>query len=379
MVDTFLQNCLIFTRMLRTAGIPVSLEQSLEFGEGLTLVNVGDKEQVYHTARCLLLNRHENLRLFDTIFNRFWRQTTGQMQTAQPMPIAPRHNVKKQERFDISTYMAFKAKQGDQEVEMNDKAGTSSDIEILRKRPFSEMRPEELETIKQLMQQMEWQVSLRKTRRRVPNNQGDQLYLRKMMRKALTTGGTPIQMHYSARKIKQRPLILIADISGSMEKYSRLMLQFFYAISHRLKNVESFVFGTRLTRITHQLKIKNIDTAVSQAAREVNDWSGGTRIGASIHSFNHLWSRRVLRRGAVVIIISDGWERGDLTQLKKEMRYLQHRSHRLIWLNPLAGQPSYQPLVSGLTAVMQTIDDFLPIHNLQTLEELAEHLGAIRK
>lgn len=375
----FLQNTLIFTRMLRTAGIPVSLDQSLEFAEGLTLVDVGNREQVYHAARCLLLNRYENLRLFDTIFNRFWRQVTGQSQRAQPMPVAPRHNVPRQERFDISTYMAFKAKQGDREVEMNDKAGTFTDIELLKKRPFSQMTPEELATIKRLMQQMRWRISERQTRRRVPSHHGDQLHLRKMMRKALMTGGTPIQMHYSARKVKQRPLILIADISGSMEKYARLMLQFFYSVSHSLKNVESFVFGTRLTRLTHQLKIKNIDTAVDQAAREVNDWSGGTRIGESLHIFNHLWSRRVLRRGAVVIIISDGWERGDPSQLKREMRYLQHRSHRLIWLNPLAGHQTYQPKVEGMMTALPYIDDFLPIHNLQSLEELAEHLGTIGK
>ena len=376
-MEVFLKNTLTFTRMLRTAGIPVSLDQSMEFAEGLTLVNIGNREQVYFTARCLLLNRYENLRLFDTIFNRFWRQVTGQLQSAQPMPIAPRHNVKRQERFDISTYMAFKAKPGDREVELNDKVGTFTDVEILKKRPFSEMMPEELETIKRLMQQMKWRMSERQTRRRVPSHSGDVLYLRKMMRKALMTGGTPIQMHYSSRKIKQRPLILLADISGSMETYSRLLLQFFYSVSHSLKNVECFVFGTRLTRITHQLKIKNIDTAVDQAAREVNDWSGGTRIGESIHIFNHLWSKRVLRRGAVVIIISDGWEKGDPTQLKKEMRYLQHRTHRLIWLNPLAGKQTYQPHVEGMMAALPYVDDFLPIHNLQSLEELAEHLGKI--
>lgn len=374
----FLKNTLTLPHMLRTAGIPVSLDQALDYAEGLTLVDLGQREQVYHTARSLLLNRHENLRLFDTIFNRFWRQVTGQRQRVQPMPIAPRHNVKRQERFDISTYMAFKARQGDKEVEMNDKAGTFSDVELLKKRPFSEMTPEELEAIKRLMQRMKWRMSERATRRRVPSSNGDLLYLRKMMRKSLMTGGVPLQMHYSSRKVKKRPLILIADISGSMEKYARLLLQYFYSVSHSLKDVESFVFGTRLTRITQQLKLKNVDTAVSQAARAVYDWSGGTRIGESLHVFNQQWSKRVLRRGAVVIIISDGWERGDPTQLKREMRYLQHRSHRLIWLNPLAGRQTYQPVVEGMQTALPYIDDFLPIHNLQSLEQLAVHLEKIK-
>jgi uncharacterized protein with von Willebrand factor type A (vWA) domain len=162
-----------------------------------------------------------------------------------------------------------------------------------------------------------------------------------------------------------------------MEKYARLMLQFFYSVSHSLKDVESFVFGTRLTRITGQLKLKNIDRAIDDAAAEVIDWSGGTRIGESLHLFNQQWSRRVLRRGALVLIISDGWERGDVSLLEKEMRYLQHRCHRLIWLNPLLGRDNYKPLVEGMAAAVPYIDDFLPIHNLQSLTALAEHLAAL--
>jgi len=225
--------------------------------------------------------------------------------------------------------------------------------------------------------QMRWQVSLRRTRRRVSDPKGDILYLRRTLRSAAKFGGVPLDLAWLSKKIKQRPLVLIADISGSMEKYARLMLQFFYSVSHSLNNVESFVFGTRLTRITAQLKLKNIDRALDEAAREVVDWSGGTRIGESLKTFNQRWSRRVLRRGAVVLLISDGWERGDVSVLKREMRYLQHRSHRLIWLNPLLGKSTYQPLVEGMAAALPYVDDFLPIHNLQSLNALAEHLGAL--
>jgi uncharacterized protein with von Willebrand factor type A (vWA) domain len=177
--------------------------------------------------------------------------------------------------------------------------------------------------------------------------------------------------------VKERPFVLLADVSGSMDKYARLVLQFFYSVSHSLRHVECFVFGTRLTRITPQLKLKNIDRAIDEAAREVFDWAGGTRIGDSLKAFNQQWSRRVLRRGAVVLIISDGWERGDVSALTQEMRYLQHRCHRLIWLNPLSGRDTYRPTVEGMAAALPYVDDFLPIHNLQSLSELAQHLAKL--
>jgi uncharacterized protein with von Willebrand factor type A (vWA) domain len=175
----------------------------------------------------------------------------------------------------------------------------------------------------------------------------------------------------------QRPLVLLADRSGSMEKVSRLVLQFFYCMTHSLKDVECFAFGTRLTRLTPALKLRNIDSALNEAAHDVVDWSGGTRIGESLQVFNRQWSRRILRHGAVVLIISDGWERGDVQVLKQEMRYLHLRCHRLIWLNPLLGKENYQPLVEGMQAALRYVDDFLPIHNLQSLSLLGEHLRTL--
>lgn len=373
----FLPNILWLPRALRAAGVSVSLEQSINFTEALELVDVGNREQVFYAARSMLVNRKEHLTLFETIFNRFWQLHHINTAKGQAMPVAPRHDVKKRKQFNIVTYMAYKARQHDEEIEVVDKSGTFSQAEILQRKEFSQMAPEELETIKQLMQKMRWDVSLRETRRWVPDAQGNKLYLRHMLREATKYGGVPLKLAYQKRKIKQRPLILLADISGSMEKYARLMLQFFYSVSHSLKNVESFVFGTRLTRITASLKLKNIDRAIDDAARDVVDWSGGTRIGESLQLFNQQWSKRVVRRGALVLVVSDGWERGDVSLLAHEMRYLQRRCHRLIWLNPLLGRATYQPLVEGMAAAMPYIDDFLPIHNLQSLTALADHLASL--
>ena len=375
--ETFLTNLLTFTRLLHQAGLPVAPEQSRDFAQALTLVDIGSREQVYHTARSLLVTRQEHLDLFTTIFNRFWRTHGGsQLPQGQKAPIAPRHN-RPPEQFNIVTYMAYKAKHTDKEIDIADKSGTFSRAERLQNKLFADMTPEELEAIKQLMQEMRWELAQRQTRRRVPDKNGDQLHLRRALRAATRFGGVPLQLSWQSRKIKQRPFVLIADISGSMEKYGRLLLQFFYSFSHSFKNVECFVFGTRLTRITGQLKLKNIDQAVDEAARDVSDWSGGTRIGESLRIFNQQWSRRVLRRGAIALIVSDGWERGDVSVLRQEMRYLQHRCHRLIWLNPLLGRSNYQPLVEGMAAALPFVDDFLPVHNLQSLRELSQHLGGL--
>jgi uncharacterized protein len=162
-----------------------------------------------------------------------------------------------------------------------------------------------------------------------------------------------------------------------MDRYSRVLLQFVYAIEHGMANVESFVFGTRLTRITRLLRNRSIDSAMERVAEQVHDWSGGTRIGQSIQVFNTTWARRVLRNGAVVLIISDGWDRGDPDLLGQEMARLQRSSYRLIWLNPLLGSPRYEPLTRGMQAAIPFIDDFMPVHNLASLEALAEHLGTI--
>jgi uncharacterized protein len=372
----FLSNCLLFTRALRLAGLPIGLDQALAFTQALAWIDLGAREQVYHTGRALLVSRYEHLRLFDVIFNRFWRPLGESERRQQTMPRAPRHKLRDQP-FSIVTYMAAKAGLNDPEVDVGDKSGTASMVEVLQRKEFSQMTPEELERIKRLIQQMRWRISLRETRRRQRHRRGDMLHMRAVVRDAAQHDGRLTRLVWQRRKIKQRPLVIIADISGSMEKYARLLLQFLYSVAHALPRVECFVFGTRLTRITGQLKLRNIDQAIDQASREVVDWAGGTRIGESLRVFNRHWSRRVLGRGAVVLLISDGWEQGDPALLADEVRRLQRRCHRLIWLNPLLGRETYQPRVGGMQAVLPHIDDFLPIHNFQSLEVLAQRLGAL--
>lgn len=375
--DAFLQNCLIFTRMLRAAGVPVGMSQVVEFVRALSWIDLGSREQVFHTARALLISRAEHLKLFETVFSRFWRVTRLGARRQQTMPRAPRHRPHERP-FTVVTYMAYKARMADREIDVADKAGTASDLELLQRKEFSELSPEELERIKRLITQLRWRMSVRQTRRRRAERRGAILHLRAILRDSARYGGIPARLRWQRRTIKQRPLVIIADISGSMEKYARLLLQFSYSLLQSLPRVECFVFGTRLTRITARLRLRNIDQAIDQAAREVLDWAGGTRIGESLRSFNLRWARRVLGRGAVVLVVSDGWEQGDPQLLAEQVRRLRRRCHRLIWLNPLLGRSTYQARVGGMQAALPHIDDFLPIHNFQSLEVLAERLATLQ-
>lgn len=375
-VSFFSDNMVLFTRELRAAGIPISLGQVQDFLRALELVQIGDREQVFHAARAMLIGRHEHLRLFEALFNRFFTRARALEATPQTMPRAPRHKTH-EKPFDITTYMAYKARLFDEEVDVGEKSETYSAAEVLQHKDFSLLTPDELDTLKQVMQSMDWRISRRLTRRRMLDRRGDMLHLRKVIARAARLGGIPAQLAWQTRKEKPRPVVLIADISGSMEKYSRVLLLFFHCVTQRMLGVQSFVFGTRLSCITPQLKLKNIDVAIDQAGHDVADWAGGTRIGDSLAEFNRRWAKRVLHRGALCIIVSDGWERGDVLKLRREMRYLQHRCHRLIWLNPLVGQQSYQPRVDGMAAALPFIDDFLPVHNLESLIDLNRRLAAL--
>jgi uncharacterized protein with von Willebrand factor type A (vWA) domain len=224
---------------------------------------------------------------------------------------------------------------------------------------------------------MDWRLGTRQTRRRERATHGEFIDYRATLRRSLRHGGVPLELRRRRRKERMRPLVVICDISGSMDRYARLLLRFVHALEHGLDAVEVFVFGTRLTRITRQLRKRDVDDAITDVVKAVEDWSGGTRIGEAIKAFNYRWSRRVLRSGATVVIISDGWDRGDPVLLGREMARLQRSCRRLIWLNPLLGAPGYQPLTQGIRAALPFVDDFLPIHNLQSLEALADILCAV--
>jgi uncharacterized protein len=258
-----------------------------------------------------------------------------------------------------------------------DRSATYAFAEGLYSKDFSRLTAAELDRARELTKRQAWDLGRRSTRRMRAGRGGGVVDLAHTLRGSLRHGGEILSLETRVRRTKQRDLVLLCDISGSMDRYSRLLLQFVHTVRHAVGKVEAFVFGTRLTRITRQLRHREIHAALDDVAEYVVDWAGGTRIGESLHTFNQRWGRRVLSRGAVVVIISDGWDRGDIDLLAREMRRLQRSAYRLIWLNPLLGSAGYRPQTVGMAAALPFVDDFLPANNLKSLVQMAQLLQSV--
>lgn len=382
----FLHNLLLFGRLLRGLGLDVNPGRMIDLVHALGPVDLSRRSDFYHAARSLLVHRREDMPLFDEAFEVFWgkpaegrtaldlRTRGDRRRFRRPLPasLLPLRNP------EADTLQAAGARPaaGDQPPILQATL-TYSDREVLRHKDFGEMTDEELDAIKRLMAELVWQLGQRRTRRRRPGR-GRLFDLRRTVRRNLKYGGEVLEWARREPKFKPRPLVVIADVSGSMERYTRLLLHFTYSLAEGLdRKAEAFVFSTRLTRITRQMRGRNVDRALREVSRAVPDWSGGTRIGESIKTINFDWARRVLGRGAMVLLISDGWDRGDVDLLRHEMARLQRSCYRLLWLNPLLGSPDYEPLTRGMQAAMPYLDDFLPIHNLASLEDLAKRLSKL--
>ncbi len=381
-----LHNLILFGRILRGLGVELNPGSMIELSKALGYIDMWHKADFYYTLRSLLLTRQSDLEKFNEAFELFWRKPKGQ-QIDFSLQQMLQQNDKTASEETIIVPPSFDPNQDEEDNGEEDEAEaqeiieltqTYSNIEILKEKDFGELNKEEMHQIKHLISQLIWKLGEKETRRQRPGRRSNRPDFRRTLRKNFRYGGELIDWSYREPKIKPRPLIIIADISGSMESYTRLLIHFLYSLAEGMsQKVEIFTFSTRLTRITRQLKNKDIDRAITDVTSAVNDWSGGTRIGAALKTFNYDWSRRVLRGGAIVMLISDGWDRGDPQLLGREMSRLHRLSHRTVWLNPLLGMDSYEPLTRGMQAALPFIDDFLPVHNLNSLEELAQHLRAL--
>jgi len=376
-----LHNLLLFGRILRGLGLDVNPGRMMDLVSALDYIEIGNKADFFYAARTLLVHDHEDLEVFDEAFELFWRKPAVSWDLEWQGFIRRRRSTK-----PVVTPPPLK----DEPPSTNDSDSapketitvievtrTYSDREVLRHKDFAQMSAEESEAVRKMMAHLRWKISERRTRRRRPGK-GEMLDLRRTLRRSLRAGGEIFSLAYREPKLKPRPLVIIADISGSMERYTRVLLHFIYGMKAALSQpVEAFVFSTRLTRITRPLQIRDLDLALKNVGELVHDWAGGTRIGESLKYFNFEWGRRVLRRGAVVLMISDGWDRGDSELLDREMARLKRSCQRVIWLNPLLGASDYEPLTRGIQAALPYIDDFLPVHNLASLEDLANRLTSL--
>ncbi len=391
-----------FGRILWEVGIGVGPRQMLDLADTLAYIDLTNKEDFYNALKCSLITKHEQEAIFNQMFSYFWfmrdkqgkkddkggtvRREERQMRLppserkrlAEHMNASEQRKELRHEMRQTERWRGRDPEKDDDDDDAGNPQGTAySAIEQLRKKDFENFTWDEVQEAKRLMAEMRWHLGMRPTRRKMPSHTGSYPDMRRLIRRNLKYGGELVELTWRDIKHKPRPLVIICDISGSMSLYSRLLLHFIHTISNGLMNVETFVFGTRLTRITRQLTKRDVDDAVRDVSKSVQDWSGGTRIGDALHFFNQRWAKRVLGRGAVVLIISDGWDRGESNVLQAEMDRLQHSCHRLIWLNPLLGSPDYRPLTIGMKTALPFIDNFLPAHNLNSLIDLGNLLSSI--
>lgn len=378
MKGELLGNLLRFGRLLRRLGLEVTPDHLGTLTRALELVDLGDRGRFKAAARTVLVHRREHLEVFDRAFDLFWR--AGAAPGAPPVDLGRMAARGQSLRPRLAAALPGPAPGAagatpDPGATAVERVAAWSDRERLRHKSFAELTPEEHREVRRLMLEESLPLEPRRTRRRVASRRGPQVDLRRVLRLSLRTGGEPLRLAHLKRKVKPRPLVALCDVSGSMRLYSRLLLQFLHVLARGASRPEVFAFGTRLTRLTRQLRERDPDLALRQAAAAVADWGGGTRMGEALKSFNYVWARRVLGRGAVVLLIGDGWDRGDPELLSREAARLARSCGRLIWLNPLLGSPGYEPLTRGLVAALPHVDHFLPVHNLASLGQLAQVLA----
>jgi hypothetical protein len=376
-----MHNLVVFGRLLRMIGLDVNPGRVIDAAAALAHVQIANKTDFYNTLRCLLVHRRDDMRLFDEAFDLFWRKPPeGERvdlpgfemirKTRDTLVVPPQPEQRQaQDRAEEP--------QPDADQKLIELTQLPSASEQLRTKDFADMSAAEIAAIKRLIADMVWRLGQRRTRRMKPGDARG-LDLRRTLRAGMRSGGEWVALLRREPRVKPRPIVLIADISGSMERYARLLLHFVYALAEGMdQRVEAFVFATRLTRITRALNHREVEEALRRVSAQVRDWSGGTKIGEAIKTFNFEWGRRVLNGGAVVIVISDGWDCGEPALLGREMARLHGTCHRVVWLNPLLGAPDYAPETRGMQAALPHVDDFLAVHNLASLEQLAERLSVV--
>jgi uncharacterized protein with von Willebrand factor type A (vWA) domain len=388
-----------FGRALRAAGLPTDLGAAVDFARALTLVDMGERDTVRAAGQAVFVRRRDDREIYDKVFARWWRRRSRKRKPGDGPTTASDEEAADEAEDGTATPAGEEGSIGDDpnridgismpiaaddddmaEIDGSIAAPTAySSSELLRHRDFDRMTGAELRDAERLVDLLEPRLELRRTRRYELHHHGRLLAPRTMLRRNIATGGQFTEWVWRRPTKRPRQLVVLCDISGSMERHSRLLLRFVQALSAASSvKTESFVFGTRLTRVTRLLRDRDRDRALARVADSVNDWAGGTRIGESFREFNTKWARRTLRTSGVVIVVSDGWDRGDPALVATETARLRRNCHRLVWLNPLAGTPGYEPLAGGMRAALPYVDDFVPAGTVASLERLGEILAGVR-
>jgi uncharacterized protein len=367
--SALVRHIVTFGRVLREAGLEVGPGRVADALRGLDAVDLARHDDVYWTLRQTLVSRRDDVEAFDRAFDAWFLRAAVQQAPAEPQP--PRREQERRKGAPPGP---------GPEVDGGDASlGTWSEDELLRTKDFATMTPDEQARARRLIRAIAVSRPQRRTRRLRPDSKGRALDVRGLVRASLATGGDPVERAFRRRADAPRKLVLILDVSGSMEAYARALLLFLHAATGSGRGVETFAFGTRLTRLTPALGGRDAEAAFEAAAARVQDWSGGTRIGASLKAYNDEWGRRALTRGSVVVILSDGCERGDADLAGREMERLARQAFAVVWVNPLKGHPQYEPLAAGMRAALPHVDRFLTGHDVASLASLGKVLGGIER
>ena len=374
-------NLLHFARVLRAAGMPVGPGSVLRALEAAEAVGVHRRHDFYWALHAVLVTRREQHELFDQAFHLFWRNPRLLERAMNLMLPQLKPELRAQadpvSRRIADAFQPSAAPESEAPPEMEfDASLTWSEREQLAAKDFESMSATETAQAKAMLARLRLPLPEPPTRRFQPSPSGRRIDLRATLRRSVRTGGHLLALERRKPRRKPPPLVVLCDISGSMGRYSRMLLHFLHAVTNDRDRVHSFLFGTRLTNITRQLRTRDIDLALDRVGQAVQDWSGGTRIGTALHDFNRIWSRRVLGQGAVVLLITDGLDRDAGEGLAHEMERLHQSCRRLIWLNPLLRWDGFAPKSSGIRAMLPHVDEFRPVHNLASLAALAEALSA---
>ena len=366
-----------FARLLHDAGLEAGPRRLTDATRALTVIDIRNEPDFRGALRSVFVSRKDEIPTFEAAFDIFWAPPNPNVAAGvlpgrtRALPMSPERAKAWSNALGLHSSQLNRE---DSRTVPTTSSGYSAE-ELLRHKDFDAMTWQETEQVRRLLEQAPWRMAERRTRRLRAARSGA-IDLRRTARHAIRSSGELVRLFRRRPRMRRRPLVVVCDVSGSMERYSRLLMIFAHAIARR-EDLEAFVFSTRLTRITRLLRQRDLDRALASVSKGVHDFSGGTRIGDALADFNRHWARRVLGHGAVVIIISDGWDRGNPEQLTAELIHLRRSAHRLIWLNPLLGSEGYQPLTRGMAAALPYCDDFLAAHNVQALDDLGRLLAGL--
>lgn len=375
-------NIVEFARLLRRAGLPVGPAETLAAADALTRIDLGRKAEVKAALAAVMVHRREHREIFDQAFLLFWRDPAAARHAVAMALMEARKEPEKKRAAPAARRVAEAfarprehPPEAPEEPPRIDAVLTADAAERLQTMDFEAMAAEEIALAKREIRRLVLPLDARRTRRRRADPAGAETDLRATLRQSLRQGGEILSLAHASRTERPPPLVVICDISGSMARYAQILLHFLHAVTNERERVQVFLFGTRLSNITRQLRYRDAEVAFQMVAHAVPDWSGGTRIGEALANFNRRWARRVLGQGAIVLLVTDGLDRDGAVGLAENMDRLRHSCRRLIWLNPLLRWEGFQPKSQGVRAMLPYVDEFRPVHNLASLRGLIDTLS----